>query len=61
MKSFAREEKRFIMEVQMETGNYNRISDQVNREYKDRLFCKVFERKEDLLELYNAVNGTRCV
>lgn len=58
MKSFAREEKRFIMEVQMETGNYNRISDQVNREYKDRLFCKVFERKEDLLELYNAVNGT---
>ena len=37
MKSFAREEKRFIMEVQMETGNYNRISDQVNREYKDRL------------------------
>ena len=42
----------------METGNYNRISDQVNREYKDRLFCKVFERKEDLLELYNAVNGT---
>ena len=37
MKSFAREEKRFIMEVQMETGNYNRISDQANREYKDRL------------------------
>lgn len=40
----------------------NRISDQdpakINREYKDRLFCKVFENKKDLLDLYNAVNDT---
>ena len=31
---------------------------QVNREYKDRLFCRVFEDRKDLLELYNAVNDT---
>ena len=30
----------------------------VNRQYKDRLFRMVFSRKEDLLSLYNAVNGT---
>lgn len=29
-----------------------------NREHKDCLFRKVFEKKEDLLQLYNAVNGT---
>ena len=29
-----------------------------NRKYKDSLFRMVFERKEDLLELYNAMNGT---
>ena len=29
-----------------------------NYKYKDRLFCKVFESKEDLLQLYNAVNNT---
>lgn len=30
----------------------------VNRQYKDRLFRMVFSRKEDLLSLYNAINGT---
>ena len=30
----------------------------IRRKYKDRLFQKVFEDKKDLLELYNAVNGT---
>ncbi len=30
----------------------------VNREYKDRLFKLVFRDKADLLELYNAINGT---
>lgn len=30
----------------------------IRRQYKDRLFQKVFEDKKDLLELYNAVNGT---
>ncbi|MEI3524794.1 MAG: hypothetical protein V8Q27_00700 [Eubacteriales bacterium] len=30
----------------------------VQREHKDRLFRLVFRDKEDLLDLYNAVNGT---
>ncbi len=29
-----------------------------NREYKDRLFKWIFRKKEDLLELYNALNDT---
>lgn len=29
-----------------------------NRKYKDSLFRMVFEKKEDLLELYNAIDGT---
>ena len=31
---------------------------QGNRAYKDSLFRLVFEKKEDLLSLYNAINGT---
>ncbi len=33
-----------------------------NRRYKDTLFRMVFKEKENLLALYNAVNGTgfRC-
>lgn len=51
----------------MNKSKNNRISHQdpasgthfpINREYKDRLFCKIFEDKKDLLELYNAVNET---
>lgn len=30
----------------------------VQREHKDRLFRLIFQDKEDLLDLYNAVNGT---
>lgn len=30
----------------------------VNRKYKDRLFRLVFQEKQDLLELYNAINGS---
>ena len=30
----------------------------VNRQYKDRLFKFIFKEKEDLLQLYNAINGT---
>lgn len=30
----------------------------IRRKYKDRLFQKVFEDRKDLLELYNAMNGT---
>ena len=29
-----------------------------NRTYKDRLFIRIFEHKEDLLSLYNAVHGS---
>jgi len=30
----------------------------VNKQYKDRLFKYIFKEKEDLLQLYNAINGT---
>ena len=39
-----------------ETIEYQNI--QTNRKYKDSLFCMVFKEKKDLLDLYNAVNGT---
>ncbi len=47
----------------MKKRKNNRISTRkgrrrANREYKDQLFCKVFESDEDLLDLYNALNGT---
>ena len=29
-----------------------------NRKYKDRLFIRIFESREDLLRLYNAVNDS---
>lgn len=31
----------------------------VNRQYKDRLFKLIFKEKEDLLQLYNAINNTK--
>lgn len=31
---------------------------EINREHKDGLFCAVFRERKDLLELYNAINGT---
>ncbi len=30
----------------------------INREHKDRLFKFIFEKKENLLQLYNALNDT---
>ena len=30
----------------------------INRKYKDRLFRFIFSNKKDLLDLYNAINGT---
>lgn len=39
-----------------ETTEYQNIHE--NRRYKDSLFRMVFKKKEDLLDLYNAVNGT---
>ncbi len=45
------------MEVQMNKNNkYQNIH--VNRKYKDSLFRMVFKQKEDLLDLYNAINNT---
>ena len=35
-----------------------KTAQKINREYKDRLFRFVFRDKKDLLELYNAINGT---
>ena len=35
-----------------------RTAQRINRKYKDRLFRFVFQNKRDLLELYNAINGT---
>lgn len=29
-----------------------------NRKYKDRLLRSIFREKEDLLSLYNAINGS---
>lgn len=30
----------------------------MNRKHKDRLFRKIFQKKEDLLSLYNALNNS---
>lgn len=35
-----------------------KTAQKINRKYKDRLFRFVFRDKKDLLELYNAINGT---
>ena len=37
---------------------YFKTIQKINRRYKDRLFRFVFRDKKDLLELYNAINGT---
>lgn len=39
-----------------QAGNY--VSMPINRTYKDRLFIMIFNSKKELLELYNAANGT---
>ncbi len=31
---------------------------EINRNFKDTLFRKIFENKKDLLSLYNALNDT---
>lgn len=41
----------------MEQGQ--KIKTSVNRQYKDSLFRMIFSEKEELLSLYNAVNGTK--
>ena len=37
---------------------YFKTIQKINRRYKDRLFRFVFHDKKDLLELYNAINGS---
>lgn len=45
--------------LKIENGYQNfTIPKPVNRQYKDRLFRVVFRDKKDLLDLYNAINGT---
>lgn len=36
----------------------NEQNTQGNRNYKDSLFRMIFKEKEELLELYNAINGS---
>ena len=36
----------------------NQYEHRVNRKYKDSLFRKIFSDRKDLLDLYNALNGT---
>lgn len=43
----------------MDKSNRNHITGHVNRNYKDRLFRCIFKEKQDLLDLYNAINGTQ--
>ena len=45
----------------MKVNWFKRVWYRVNRNYKDRLFCKIFgreKRKKYALELYNAINGS---
>ena len=41
-----------------EDGGKSMTELKVNRQYKDRVFRMIFNSKEKLLELYNAMNGT---
>ena len=41
-----------------ETQEMQETQIKTNREHKDRLFKLVFREKRDLLDLYNAMNGT---
>ena len=36
----------------------DKMNSNMNRRYKDRLFCSIFQEKKELLSLYNAINGT---
>lgn len=37
---------------------HSKHAQKINRSYKDSLFRFVFAEKKDLLELYNAINGS---
>lgn len=43
-----------ILNVSVTSGN----APYINRKYKDRLFRFIFKNRTDLLDLYNAINGT---
>ena len=42
----------------MKQMEYDREYPKNNREYKSSVFCKLFSNPKELLELYNALNGT---
>ena len=44
------------MEKQKKKSRHNKQTH--NRQYKDRLWRMIFNNKEDLLQLYNAINHT---
>lgn len=47
------------MDKKLQESSQNNIRyPNIQREYKDRMFRKVFEDKKDQLDLYNAINGT---
>lgn len=39
-------------------GGIRKLKTRVNKQYKDRVFRLIFQRKEDLLDLYNALNDS---
>lgn len=43
----------------MDKSQGDPVTGHVNRNYKDRLFRCIFKEKSDLLDLYNAINGTQ--
>ena len=51
-----RNERRKARDGLKKRGRKNRR--RANRKYKDRLFIRIFEDREDLLRLYNAVNAS---
>ena len=50
------DEKKKTEEVKTEENKPRET--EMNRNYKDSLFCRLFSDKERALSLYNAINGT---
>ena len=44
----------------METFQFNKEYPKDNRNFKSSVFCKLFSKPKELLELYNALNETNC-
>lgn len=52
------EEKNMVKNLRWNDVLFSRRKLRVNRKYKDRLFRFLFRERKDLLQLYNAVNGS---